>query len=318
MKIIFGILASSNESYNDFKNIWVKNIQRLKSSSYKNCIDFYFIYGENVKENTIEIDSSQNFYNYYYKSDESQSLMDSLLYRSISLMEYLSNNNILGDFFIRTNLSTFFDLQMLLKWCESIPQTNLFAGTLIDMMNSILTHLSGTNLTLSRDVVEFVILNKQYIIKEATLFDNNPVLLGDDTRISSLIIENTNVHMLLIKRLDLIELIHENIHYPPCIVLQNAKNLTNLFCYRFKTLDRNVDVQSMNDLYEAIHNEDQVFNIKNYVESVLTKKYKNVYKQNVDLDNLASTTFIITKHPEIMEKYHHYKNINFKYPNTML
>lgn len=318
MKIIIGILASSNESYNDFKNIWVKNIQRFKLTSYKNCIDFYFIYSEkNMKKDGIEIDSSENFYNYYYKYDESQSLMDSLLYRSISLMEYLSNNNILGDFFIRTNISTFFDLQMLLKWSESIPQTNLFAGTLISIMNSILTHLSGTNLTLSRDIVEFVILNKQYIINDSIINkDREAVLFGDDSRISSLIIENTDVHILLIKRLDLIELNYENIYHPPCMLLQNADNLEKLFCYRFKTLDRNVDIQSMNDLYEAIYCED--FSIKYYIENILSKKYKNLYKQNQDLENLTHTTIKFIKHPEIMNLYHHYKNINFKYPNSML
>jgi hypothetical protein len=316
MKIIFGILASSQESYNDFKNIWVKNIQRFKLTCYKNCIDFYFIYSEkNVDKDGIEIDSSQNFYNYYYKYDESQSLMDSLLYRSISLMEYLSTNNILGDFFIRTNISTFFDLQKLLKWSESIPKTNLFAGTLVSIMNSILTHLSGTNLTLSRDVVEFVILNKQYIINECDINkDKEAVLLGDDSRISSLIIENTDIHILLIKRLDLINLDYEN--HPVCMLLQNAENLENLFCYRFKTLDRNFDIQSMNDLYDAIHYED--FNIKYYIEKVLSKKYKKLYNQNPEKENLTSTIFRINRHPEIMDLYHHYKNIHFKYPNTML
>lgn len=318
MKIIFGILASSNENYNDFKNIWIKNIQRFKLTSYKNCIDFYFIYSEkNMEKDGIEIDSSENFYNYYYKYDESQSLMDSLLYRSISLMEYLSNNNILGNFFIRTNISTFFDLQRLLKWSENIPQTNLFAGTLVSIMNSILTHLSGTNLTLSKDVVEFVILNKQYIINESIINkDTEAVLLGDDSRISSLIIENTDVHMLLIKRLDLIEIRYKDVYYPQCIVIQNAEDLENLFCYRFKTSDRNFDIQSMNDLYDAIHHED--FNIKYYIEKVLSKKYKNIYRQNQEHANLTSTIFRIIRYPEMMDLYHHYKNINFKYPNTML
>jgi hypothetical protein len=318
MKIIFGILASSNENYNDFKNIWIKNIQRFKLTSYKNCIDFYFIYSEkNMDKDGIEIDSSGNFYNYYYKYDESQSLMDSLLYRSISLMEYLSNNNILGDFFIRTNISTFFDLQMLLKWSETIPKTNLFAGTLIGIMNSILTHLSGTNLTLSRDVVEFVILNKQYIINESIINkDTEAVLLGDDSRISSLIIENTDVNMLLIKRLDLIEIRYKDAYYPQCIVIQNAEDLENLFCYRFKTSDRNFDIQSMNDLYDAIHHED--FNIKYYIKKVLSKKYKDIYRQNQEHANLTSTIFRIIRYPEMMDLYHHYKNINFKYPNTML
>jgi hypothetical protein len=311
MKIIFAILASSNENYDDFKKIWVKNIQRFKLTSYKNCIDFYFVYSEPnmMGENVIELDNSQNFYNYYYKYDEKQSLMDSLLYRSISLMEYLSNNSMLGDFFIRTNLTTFFDLQMLLKWSESIPRTNLFAGTLLSKINSMLTHLSGTNLTLSKDVVEFVILNKQYILNDCVLF-------GDDSRISSLIVENTNVNMLLIKRLDLIEISYKDTYYPPCIVIQNAENLGNLFCYRFKTLDRKFDIKSMNDLYNAIHYQD--FNIKYYLENVLIKIYKQLYKQNPENENLTSTTFKFNRSPEIMDIYHHYKNINFNYPSTML
>lgn len=329
MKITFAILASSNDNYDDFKKIWIKNIEHLKSSAYKNCIDFYFIYSElNNLENLdnliklnngdiIQIDSSGDFYNYYYKYDRQQSLMDSLLYRSISLMEYLKTNEILGDFFIRTNLTTFFDLYSLLKWSQSIPRTNLFAGTLLSKINSMYTHLSGTNLTLSRDVVEFVILNKAHILDESMINKEiEPVLIGDDARISSLVIENTNVHMLLIKRLDLIEISYEDTYFPPCIILQNAENLDNVFCYRFKTMNRDADVQSMNQLYDTIYSNN--FNLKYYIENVLSQKYTSIYKQNQEQESLTSTTFKINRHLDIMNVYHHYKNILFEYPKTML
>jgi hypothetical protein len=329
MKITFAILASSNDNYDDFKKVWIKNIEHLKSSAYKNCIDFYFIYSElNNLENLdnliklnngdiIQIDSSGDFYNYYYKYDRQQSLMDSLLYRSISLMEYLKTNEILGDFFIRTNLTTFFDLYSLLKWSQSIPRTNLFAGTLLSKINSMYTHLSGTNLTLSRDVVEFVILNKAHILDESMINKEiEPVLIGDDARISSLVIENTNVHMLLIKRLDLIEISYEDTYFPPCIILQNAENLDNVFCYRFKTMNRDADVQSMNQLYDTIYSNN--FNLKYYIENVLSQKYTSIYKQNQEQESLTSTTFKINRHLDIMNVYHHYKNILFEYPKTML
>lgn len=329
MKITFAILASSNDNYDDFKKVWIKNIEHLKSSAYKNCIDFYFIYSElNNLENLdnliklnngdiIQIDSSGDFYNYYYKYDRQQSLMDSLLYRSISLMEYLKTNEILGDFFIRTNLTTFFNLYSLLKWSQSIPRTNLFAGTLLSKINSMYTHLSGTNLTLSRDVVEFVILNKAHILDESMINKEiEPVLIGDDARISSLVIENTNVHMLLIKRLDLIEISYEDTYFPPCIILQNAENLDNVFCYRFKTMNRDADVQSMNQLYDTIYSNN--FNLKYYIENVLSQKYTSIYKQNQEQESLTSTTFKINRHLDIMNVYHHYKNILFEYPKTML
>lgn len=58
MKIIFGILASYNENYNNFKSIWIKNIQSFKSSQFKDSIDFYFIYSEPNIEIEIELDNS--------------------------------------------------------------------------------------------------------------------------------------------------------------------------------------------------------------------------------------------------------------------
>lgn len=316
MKIIFGILASLNESYSDFKTIWIKNIKSFKSSSYKDYIDFYFIYNEREKivekeeDNLIEMGESGEFYNYYYKYDESHSLMDSFLYRSVSLMEYLKKGDKLGDFFIRTNLSTLFDLNMLIKWAECLPKTNLFCGTIIAELNSIYTYLSGTNLTLTRDLVDFLVVNKKNLLNES-------VIKGDDARISSLIIENTDVNILLIKRLDLIEMNYKNgeedKYLEKSIVLQHCKSLNNIFCYRFKTLDRALDIESMDKLLNTMHLGG--FNLINYIENVLIKKYKSMYQQNEELETLTYKTFRIDRNEEIMDKYYNYKNVNIHYSN---
>ena len=43
MKIIISILASYNENYDLFKQVWIKSIKKFKATKYKDLFDFYFL-----------------------------------------------------------------------------------------------------------------------------------------------------------------------------------------------------------------------------------------------------------------------------------
>jgi hypothetical protein len=306
-KIVFGILASTNEHYNQFIEIWIENIKKFKSGTHGSLIDFYFIYSEKHISKTLLPDnpSQPMYYHYYSQYNENDSMMDSFLNRSVCLLDHLKSTPF--DYFIRTNLSTLFHLDFLIQWIQKFPKYNLIAGTPIDKLNSIHTHISGTNIVLSRDLADFLLLNKEYLLDKS-------VLDGDDQRISSLIIENLNVHLVLIKRLDFIEIYHDNCCIPPSLVFQNCYNTDNLFCYRFKTNNRESDVKYMKILLQNMY-------LKNYhplqfASSLIDDSnapYESFASQNVDYDKLTYTVFQIQTKIDVLETFNRYKNISFKY-----
>lgn len=307
MKIIFGILASSNQNYNEFKNIWMSNINKFKSGPNKDLVDFYFIYTEPQLQNTC-IDCS-TFYNYYSQYIENDSMMNSFVKRTVSLLDHLKSANKLGDFFIRTNLSTLFDLNMLLNWAKCVPKHNIIAGSVIDNLNSIYTHFSGTNIILSRDLVEFLLLNQKHILDES-------ILPGDDQRISSLIVENNDVQLLIIKRLDFIELESTNTtpYVSPCIAFQNSNNTLNLFCYRFKTLNRELDIKVMKRLENKINSGN--LNLNEFINSLLNDPnlpYNQILAQNIEYDKMTSQLLQIKRNSDVM-KHNRYQGVKFILP----
>ena len=88
-KIVFGILASTNEHYTEFLEIWIENIKKFKSGVDGHLIDFYFIYSEPHISKTLipEYDvcnpNQPMYYHYYSQYNENDSMMDSFLNRSI-------------------------------------------------------------------------------------------------------------------------------------------------------------------------------------------------------------------------------------------
>lgn len=315
-KVIFGILASTNEHYTKFIEIWIENIIRFKNGPYAQYIDFYFIYSEPTK---IEYNNQRcfpdnthkpNYYHYYSQYTENDSMMDSFVNRSIQLLDYIQPQQF--NYFIRTNLSTLFQLDMLIHWSNSLPLGNIIAGPPIDKLNSIYTFISGTCICLSRDLVDFLLLNKQHIL-------DKKVLYGDDVRISSLIIENLNVEILLVKRLDFVEISYDNGYIPPSVIFQNSYDINNLFCYRFKTNDRESDVKYMKLLLKSMYSKD--YKLLQFVGDLVddtNTPYENIVTQNTDYDKLTTTIFQIKTTSDIMKQYHRYKNVCFRYPESVL
>lgn len=324
MKIIFGILASKNENYSKFIDIWIDNIKRFKKGPLKEYIDFYFLYTEKdsqpnsifsyseIKENegtlpsngkdTFTDDTYTIYYNYYSEYKKDDSLMDSFVRRTIGVLDYLNKREKLGDYFIRTNLSTLFQFDILIKWAETLPLKNMIAGTIIDNINSIYTHLSGTNIVLTRDLMYFILVNREHVLKSS-------ILNGDDARISSLVIENINVCLLLIKRLDFIKIKDKNL-----ILFESTKTSNNLFCYRFKTENRITDTKVMNLLLNRFYDKD--FNILDFITEIIKNKelpFDKIVKKNDDHDKLTSKLFTFTVDSDLMGHFNQYKDKNIKY-----
>lgn len=234
MKIIVGIIASHNKEYDDFKKIWIDNINHTLSQTnleYK----FYFIYGEKSKST-----SDGNYNNIYFPYNET---LRNVLYKTLDFMEYI-NNKYDNYILIRTNLSTLFDFKMYEEWLRNIPESKFFSGSLINAIHGYNTTFSGTNLTMTRDVVEF-------ILKHRSRFT---LTYNEDEEISLLVMANIKCKHKTIKRIDFIQ---DKIMFHRC-----KKFAENIFCFRFKSDNRYNDYKNMKMMLSCIKSK---YNVNKFI-----------------------------------------------------
>lgn len=249
MKVIVSIIASKNDIYNEFKKIWIKAIKEIKQSNLRNMFDFYFVYSST--DSSVENE-------YYTDFNDAKSIFDrttdnsiitkSILLRSIALFKYINQkyditHNSNGLYILRTNLSTFFDFKKLHNWLLDKPKTNFLSGSINGFYNFEHTTLSGTNMLFSIDIMLFLIDN--YLQCDLTF-------MLEDEAISQLIIKHLSVFLINIKRIDFIEMekvvLIDHIwpETPHSIIYHKCKmGDTNIFCFRFKTFNRNDDIKKM-------------------------------------------------------------------------
>ena len=259
MKIIVGIIASDNDSYKDFKNIWIKNIVRVKKDvCLSKLFDFYFLYSDSKGETkNICSETGEIIYvDYYDKNDKFEKVTLSLFARTMSFFNYmietfnlLDENESLkytneGLYFLRTNLSTLFDFKLIEQWCRDKPKVNFLGGSFNGYYNNIHTTFSGTNMIMSYDVMKYVFFNKE----KAEL---NHYL--EDEAISNLIVRNLDVFIINVKRLDFIEMEEVDVNgiiwpaTPNSIIYhKTTKGDKDVFTFRFKTFNRTNDINVMN------------------------------------------------------------------------
>lgn len=273
MKIIVSIIASDNLNYNKFKDVWVKHIIQIKNNPVlKDVFDFYFLYSDkNGNSSAVSYkETSQILYtNFYDKNDISneytnnnKNITKSILIRTGAFYKYIKHilkldnndeyikqkNN--GLYFIRTNLSTLFDFNKLYKWIQNKPKVSFFSGSFNGFYNNLYTTISGTNMVFSLDVMIYISLNYDKLDLSVYL---------EDEAISQLVIQNLNVFLINIKRLDFIEMdevVLKDYTWPatPNSIVYHKTTIgdSDIFSFRFKTFNREHDINVMNKLVEEM------------------------------------------------------------------
>lgn len=280
MKIIVGIIASDNDSYKDFKNIWIKNILKVKKDAYlSKLFDFYFLYSDATCESKINICTETGdilYVDFYDNNDKFEKVTLSLFARTMSFFNYmieslnLFDENIClkykneGLYFLRTNLSTLFDFKLITKWFEDKPRINLLAGSFNGYYNNIYTTFSGTNMIMTYDIMKYVFLHKEKAKLEYLL---------EDEAISSVIVQNCDVFIINIKRLDFIEMEEVDVNdtiwpaTPNSIIYhKTTKGDTDIFTFRFKTFNRRNDINVMNYIVNELWKDD--YNLNQIVNNI--------------------------------------------------
>lgn len=133
MRVLFLVIASRGKAYDGMRRAWDVHLRAAPA-----CVDARFLYGGGgggggPLENDVEYD------------DIRECLVPGALDKTV---RFLSETDLSGyDYVVRTNLSSWFHWGRLLAWLRERPRVGFAAGFSPDR-----SHLSGCNLTLSRDL----------------------------------------------------------------------------------------------------------------------------------------------------------------------
>ncbi len=241
MKCIICIISSDQKEYENFKKVIIESIKECSSS----CFEFYFLYDKSGDLLTIQ---NQNYTDFYCDTMEKE-VTKSIYKRTVSFYDWYFNEFHIksnytfhkknGLFFLRTNLSTLFNLKILQEFLYSLPKEDFFGGPFIGPYYKTLTRISGTCHLSSFDTIWYIILNK-----EQPKFIND---ILEDEAISLFLFRNKKLYSTCIKRLDTIEMDNSVLSIDKSIVFHKCSgdDIGKIFCFRFKTFDRNFDVNQM-------------------------------------------------------------------------
>ena len=277
MKLIVSLVASNSEIFDQFKAIWVNYIIKIKELYPDLDICFYFLYSEvNVRKNNIISHFTQDdkllYCNFYDEdiigeNDRIRYISKSMFKRTLKFFNYLKDTNLLNNdtYVLRTNLTTLFDFNKLMNWLSNKPRNLFIGGSFNGGYQENNTSLSGTNMIMSSDVINYL-TNVPYNIEYLKQF-------SEDEIISLLVIQHLSVYIINIKRLDLIEIsaipnlnipyIKPTICYHKCYI-----NDESIFSFRFCTHDRLIDIDCMNILSNEING---TSTLNSYVSKIIDK-----------------------------------------------
>jgi len=194
-------------------------------SLYKKQIKYYFI---ELKED-IECDVYEKDDYLYIKGTEN--ITPGMYIKTMKSMQYI-NTNYNYDFLIRTNLSSFWNLDNILEIKNNLPLTHFCGGH--RPFNSF---ISGTSIILSKDVC----INLSKSIQIYNQFE--------DVYISDLLINlgyNIN-HIENYSNYKVLWLVNNNNK------IDHISNINNYLYFRIKNADRNIDLELFNKLCDVIY-----------------------------------------------------------------
>jgi len=170
--IIMLVIASRGEQYDSMiNNYWSKMINYSKIHNHN--IKIFLIFGNNVNTDGLRIADDDKLI-----LNVSDSHMPGILNKTIEAFK-LINTTYNYKHIIRTNLSSFFIIDNVMRISNQLGNTNLYAG--INGKCKDIPFISGAGIWLSKDNIDYIINNSLSLDKH----------LIDDVAIGKLLINHT-------------------------------------------------------------------------------------------------------------------------------
>ena len=215
-KLIILIIASNGGVYDIFTEYWNKYMNT------RSDIKSFFIFGQSSTNtssfNSFDSFNSSHCFHSLYKdvsiiSPTVESFIPGILQKTIYSFEYIEAN-FEYEYIMRTNLSSFFDINQLMVFINTLPKERLYCG------KNNRNYISGSCFILSKDVVKLIIQNKDKI-------DYNII---DDVSIGKLL---RNLNIKLINNMNY--KIHNTNTTMNIVSINNTPNFFNY--YRLRSLN---------------------------------------------------------------------------------
>ena len=220
--LIMIVIASRSIIYDGLlSKYWIPFLRYLNNENIR--IKVLFMFGYDISLTELNIPKEN-----VYISNISESYIPGILIKTIETMKYV-NKNFIYKHILRTNLSSFFILENLLKNSYMLPEQNLYAGVIGNHQNILFG--SGAGFWMSKDIVE----------KTITKQNNLDYNLPDDVSIGKLLSDVTITQM---PRFDLDKDILYDDDEKTRILNEIINN--NHYHIRIKNNNRNIDLDLMN------------------------------------------------------------------------
>jgi hypothetical protein len=223
MNIIFLIISGSDDK------VCLKDL-----SIYKSMLELSTLYYEKMREkynfnyffcefnNDISETICQKDHFIYIKGKEEFHKIYEKTVRSIDFI----NKNYTYDFLVRTNISSFWNIDNLFKISNQLPSVGCLAG--VYMFNHF---ISGTGIILSRDVCE-------YLLTFPIGYFSDDVLISDNLK----------------RKYSIYRLDDSVMYFSICDKINIPDNIDNILYFRIKNNNRVLDIEIFKILLRKIYN----------------------------------------------------------------
>jgi hypothetical protein len=226
------VIASRGNRYDKMiNNYWSKLINYIKVKKIT-TIKIILIFGNNVKTSDLNLSEDDKLI-----SNTPENYIPGILNKTIDAFTII-NNSYKYKHILRTNLSSFFILDNLIKTSNALQDTNVYSGVNAVCCKAKIPFISGAGIWLSRD-------NVQYIIDNQSSLDKN---LIDDVAIGKLLINHKKG---ILKRYNIVQTSIE-IEDKTTLLKNIIKN--KHYHIRLKSsINEDIDVNYMNKFTEIMY-----------------------------------------------------------------
>jgi hypothetical protein len=210
----------------------MKRLTRMYMCKYSYNINFFFVESDPNIRPDMEIIGNDIF----IKNKETY--IPGIFIKTIKALKYI-NDNYNYDYLIRTNVSSFFNIENMLKYLSNLPKEKYAIGFTLNLPKYG-NFLHGTSTIITKDISHYLY---QY-------YNNFDLKIEDDVLIS-LILKSQNITLNVLDESQIQFLIDDNYDESKPKFLEHD----NILYYRIKNnKDRNIDIMYFKFLLNKIYN----------------------------------------------------------------